>query len=224
MKNNIYIARRNKKLVPNENTRFLIWSIPAIKTCPNRCAACEKCCYATKSEKAYPGCLPARERNYSASMRDDFVDVMTAYIHKAAKHHLYRRAKRIVFRVHESGDFYSQEYYNKWIQIANNCSDIKNLVFMAYTKSIYFVAAGGAIPKNMVIRFSLWNDTTIKGKTYAGTPAADLELARALGLPVYTAVETFTNEPRKNRCECVDCGTCNKCWCKSIDMLLCEIH
>ena len=220
-----YIARRNKKLIPNEQTKFMIWSIPAIITCPGRCAACEKCCYAVKSEKAYPDVLPSRARNYEFSMRDDFVEIMAAYITKACSHYKYRNAKRIVFRIHESGDFYSQAYYNKWIEIARRCSDIKNLVFMAYTKSIDFVAAGPEIPSNMVVRFSLWNDTEINGVIYAGTKAADLENAKALGLPIYTAVESFTPDiAKKNRCECIDCGTCNKCWCAAIEMLLCEIH
>lgn len=219
-----YIARRNKKLVPNASTKFMIFSLPAIITCPNRCDACEKCCYAVKSEKAYPDCLPSRHRNLDFTKCVDFVDVMSAYIHKASDHHLYKKAKRIVFRIHESGDFYSQAYYNAWLQIARNCSDIENLVFMAYTKSIHFVANGGDIPANMTIRFSLWNDTEIKGEMYKGTKPEDYELAKALNMPIYTAVESFTTESKKNRCECVDCGTCNKCWCSAIDTLLCEIH
>ena len=57
-----YVSRRNKKLIPNAHTKFMIWSIPAIKTCPGACAACKKCCYARTSEKAYPDVLPSREK------------------------------------------------------------------------------------------------------------------------------------------------------------------
>ena len=221
----VYFARRNKKLVPNKDTKFLIWSLPAIKTCPNACDACKYWCYAVKSEKAYPGCLPCRERNFKATMHDDFVEIVSTYIHNAANHYKYKAAKRIVVRIHESGDFYSQEYYNKWISIAIACSDIKNVVFMAYTKSVSFVKNGPAIPKNMVVRFSLWNDTPDrKGNMLAGSSADDIATAKALNLPVYSAVEEFTTESKKTRCDCVDCGTCNKCWCKAIEMLLCEIH
>lgn len=46
---------------------------------------------------------------------------------------------------------------------------------------------------------------------------------KKMGLPIYTAVESFTNEPKKERCECVDCGHCRKCW-SAIEMLKCEIH
>ena len=221
----VYFARSNKKLQPNKNTKFLIWSLPAIKTCPNACDACKYWCYAVKSEKAYPDCLPCRERNLKATKRADFVEIMTTYIRNAASHHTYKAAKRIVVRIHESGDFYSQEYYNAWIEIAKNCSDIKNIVFMAYTKSVAFVKNGPAAPANMVVRFSLWNDTPDrKGNMLAGSSADDIATAKALNLPVYSAVEEFTTESKKTRCDCVDCGTCNKCWCKAIEMLLCEIH
>lgn len=221
----LYLARRNKKLVPNKDTKFLIWSLPAIKTCPNACDACKYWCYAVKSEKAYPGCLPCRERNLKASMQDNFVDLMTAYIRGAAGHYLYKAAKRIVVRIHESGDFYSQDYYNKWVQIAINCSDLKNVVFMAYTKSVSFVKNGLPRPKNMVVRFSLWDTTPDRdGNMLAGSSAEDIATAADLGLPIYSAVPEFTTESKRTRCECIDCGTCNKCWIASIEKLLCEIH
>ena len=221
----VYLARNNKKLKPNKNTKFLIWSIPAIKTCPYACDACKYWCYAVKSESAYPDCLPCRERNFKASQRADFVEIMTAYITNAAKQRGYKDAKRIVVRIHESGDFYSQEYYNAWVTIANNCKSIKNVVFMAYTKSVPFVAAGPEIPANMVIRFSLWDNTPDRaGNMLAGSSADHIATAAALGLPIYSAVPEFTTESKKTRCECVDCGTCNKCWCAGIEKLLCEIH
>jgi hypothetical protein len=221
----VYFARRNKKLVPNKNTKFLIWSLPAIETCPNACDACKYYCYARKSELAYPDCLPCRERNLKASMRADFVDVVTVYIRNAAKQRGYKDAKRVVVRIHESGDFYSQDYYNKWIEIANNCADIKNIVFMAYTKSVDFVKNGLARPANMVVRFSLWADTPDRdGNMLAGSSKEDIETAAALDMPIYSAVEEFTTESNKTRCNCVDCGICNKCWCEAIKLLLCEIH
>ena len=221
----VYFARNNKKLVPNKNTKFLIWSLPAIETCPFACEACIYWCYAVKSEKAYPDALPCRQRNYKASQKSDFVEIATTYIRNAAKQRGYKDAKRIVVRIHESGDFYSQEYYNKWIEIAENCADIKNVVFMAYTKSVPFVKNGKDIPANMVVRFSLWNDTPDRnGNMLEGSKAEHVTMAAGLNLPIYSAVETFTTETKREKCDCKDCGTCNKCWCKGIDKLLCEIH
>ena len=208
-----YVSNGNKKLKPNKETRFLIWSLPAIKTCPYATEMCKGACYARKAEKQYPNALRSRERNLEFSRSADFVDIMTAYIHKRCKHYLYRRADRIVFRMHESGDFYSREYFEKWAEIARNCADIPNLIFMGYTKSLPFVHD---IPANMVIRSSVWADTAREM----------LEITERENYPIYTAVPKFTTETDSEKCECLDCGTCNKCWCKDVanHVLKCEIH
>ena len=53
-------------------------------------------------------------------------------------------------RIHDSGDFYSIEYLNKWLQIAK---DNKEVIFYAYTKSIKFFK-GLKLPKNFKVIFS----------------------------------------------------------------------
>ena len=60
-------------------------------------------------------------------------------------------------RIHDSGDFYSIDYLNKWVQIAN---DNKDVIFYAYTKSIPFFKPSKKsdtsflLPKNLKIIFS----------------------------------------------------------------------
>ena len=76
IENAVSLSTGNEKLISDENTRFLIWSIPAIKTCPFRTKHCEKDCYAVKAETAYPDVLPAREYNYLLSQTDLFVPFM----------------------------------------------------------------------------------------------------------------------------------------------------
>lgn len=213
LKKIVSVSRKNKKLVPNAEHKFLIWNIPAVKTCPFRTKHCEKFCYARKAETAYPDCLPARERNFRASMESDFVELMTAYIHKACSHASYRNAKEVVVRIHESGDFYNQEYMDKWFAIASACADIPNVRFMAYTKSVRYLV-GRAIPENVAIRYSVWDDTKQE----------DIELAEEMGLPIYTAVDKFTDETEEMRCRCEDCATCGKCWDIAKAILMCEIH
>lgn len=209
----INLSEGNRKLKPNKKVKFLIFNLPSIKTCPFATDNCKSLCYARKAEKAYPNCIKARERNFEATKKDDFVDRMIftilAYLGKPS----YQKSETVVVRIHESGDFYNKEYTNKWVQIAEFFADYPKVIFMAYTKSIRFFD-GVTIPNNMVVRFSLWDDTKEEEKA----------LAEKMGLPIYSAVDRFANESNRNRCFCLDCGTCGKCWQKSIDLLLCEIH
>lgn len=206
----VSVSRGNKKLIPDKLHKFIIFNLPAVLTCPFRTPHCEKFCYARKAETAYPDCLPARKRNLKATLSPDFVDIMTAYIRRVMSGKAYRNAKSVVVRIHESGDFYSQEYFNKWLAIANNCADIQNLQFMAYTKSLPFVHD---IPDNMTLRSSIWDDTTPEM----------VAMTAEKNLPIYTAVDKFTDEPEENRCGCENCATCRKCWA-AVKTLLCEIH
>ena len=207
------LSEGNKKLNANKNVKFLIWNLPAIKTCPFATENCKRFCYALKAERCYPSARNARKDNYNRSLEDSFTSDMiftiSAYLEKKS----YRDAKKVVVRIHESGDFYSREYTKKWLAIAKHFEDNKKIVFMAYTKSVEFFK-GEEIPNNMVVRFSLWDDTDIK----------QAMTAALMGLPLYTAVEKFTDEPKIERCGCVDCGKCGKCWNKNIKTLKCEIH
>lgn len=207
------LSKGNKKLVPNENVKFLIWNLPAIVTCPYATEHCKKFCYALKAERCYPSAKKARAEHLNASKADTFTADMITTISDYISKPSYKTAKKIVVRVHESGDFYSKEYTQKWLAIARHFKDNKHLVFMAYTKSIEFFK-GEEIPSNMVVRFSLWDDTDMK----------QAMTAALMGLPIYTAVEKFTDEPKIERCGCVDCGTCGKCWNQKVKTLKCEIH
>ena len=207
----ITVSNGNKKLVSNNNVRYIVWNIPAVVTCPFRTALCEGSCYARKAERNYPGCLPCRYANLDASKEKAFIDNMIALISDLLKRPAYKNCKHVVYRIHESGDFYSQEYFNKWLAIAKHFENNKKLVFVAYTKSVSFVHD---IPQNMVIRYSIWADTEPE----------QIAKANAMGLPVYTAVDRFTDEPKRVQCDCVNCSTCFKCFNNKFDLLKCEIH
>ena len=207
----ITVSNGNKKLVSDHNVKYIVWNIPAIVTCPFRTAACEKSCYARKAEKNYPGCLPCRYSNLDASKEKTFVDNMIALIQDLLHKPSYKNCKKIVYRIHESGDFYSQEYFNKWLKIAEHFKDNKKLVFVAYTKSVNFIHG---IPCNMVIRYSIWDDTE----------PDQIAKAAALNLPIYTAVNKFQDEPQREKCNCINCSTCFKCFNNKFEILKCEIH
>lgn len=211
----MYLSTGNSKLKSTKSTRFLIWNIPAKKTCPFATEHCKKLCYAVKAEKQYPACLPCREKNLAESKSPSFVSDMVSEINSFLYRPSYKAADKIYFRIHESGDFYNQEYFDKWVQIA---TQLKNVVFLAYTKSVrYVLNTSEKIPENMIIRFSLWDDT----KT------TDKAIAEDLHLPTYTA-ENMTEERKmalaERFCECRDCGKCGKCYGREVQHIVCEIH
>ena len=114
------------KLLKYENSKLhhqLIFSIPAgQKVCGMDCPGC----YAMKFQRIYPTVLPYRERMYQASLRDDFVPNIIAEIQACKK-------PLVSVRLHESGEFYSQEYVDKWYAIASALPSVK---FYTFTKRL----------------------------------------------------------------------------------------
>jgi hypothetical protein len=213
----------NKKLQNNEKIRYMIWNLPAVKTCPFSTELCRNSCYARKAEKQYKPVLPCRENNYNETLKADFVSNMIFTIEKHLNSKAFKN-KLAIFRIHESGDFYSLEYVEKWLLIAKHFENDRRIKFLAYTKSIiYFINSGYGLlgfPKNLVVRSSLWNDTQID----------KIELTKAYNFPIYTALfETEINEQKSNGryfsfCRCDNCSTCRKCWNNNIKNIVVKIH
>lgn len=212
--NNLTITTsdRNLKLVPNDKIKFIIWNLPAGSTCPYASDDCIKFCYAKKAERMYKAVRECRTNNYYASRDNDFVLNMLRHIDSIMKKRTYKNAKLVIFRVHESGDFYSQQYFDKWLTIATVAGmAYKNLIFIAYTKSLKFVHD---VPANFVIRSSIDNSTKEENK----------HLTIDLGLPTYRAVNNFSEDPGVKKCRCEDCGTCLQCMTSKVKNIECEIH
>lgn len=217
-----YMSTGNKKLISSDKTRFLIWNLPAIVTCPFHTAHCKAKCYARKAERNYPGCLPCRKRNYAFSKSELFEIVMIRFLHYVANLKKYKRAEHITVRIHESGDFYSVDYLRKWYNIAKACADIVNMDFDAYTKSVRYVWAlyqegYTDIVEVLGLRYSVWDDTSID----------DIALASLLHMPIYTAYEKEAGLPAGySKCDCADCGNCRQCYNGSDKKqnIACEIH
>lgn len=206
-------TKGNKKLRNNESVRFMIWNLPSQKTCPFATEHCKKYCYAKKAERIYKNVLSSREKNLEESKKVTFAMDMILTISKLLNSKAYQ-GKKVCFRIHESGDFYSQEYFNKWLEIAKFFEYNENLVFLAYTKSIDFIHD---LPSNFIIRLSIWDDTNIN--TILSVDKAKF--------PTYSA-ERLTAESIKNLgesyCDCNDCGTCGKCYDRTIKNIVCNIH
>ena len=136
-----------KKTSIKNNMRVMNFSLPAYKTITGKTVCpfakdCIKYCYAQKGNYKYPSVIKGLNNRYELSKTADFVPKMNATIILERPTHV---------RIHDSGDFYSIAYLNKWITIAN---DNKEVIFYAYTKSIKFFIDGLKLPKNLKIIFS----------------------------------------------------------------------
>jgi hypothetical protein len=130
----------------NKKMTIPIFSIPAVKTCTGSTPLCRKYCYAKKAEELFPAVLPRRKRNLALSKTPEFVDKISAEL---------ATAPLIPFvRIHESGDFYSQEYLDKWFEV---CKRFPKRTFLAFTKA--FNLDFSKKPKNFKLYYSVFPDT-----------------------------------------------------------------
>lgn len=150
----MYLSNGNPKV-----GKIPTFNIPSKLTCIGCTAECLKHCYAKKAEQRWTQVMPSRMANWAATESDWFVTEMVAEI---------SRRKSEYIRIHESGDFYSQAYLNKWIQIA---TAIPTKKFLAFTKS--YQLDFSQVPKNLKLIYSVMPDTKfmaagIKSRAYAG--------------------------------------------------------
>jgi hypothetical protein len=135
-----------KRTSKNLGLRVFNFGIPAYKsasgklTCP-MADACVKFCYAKKGAYIWSNVQPAFEKRYQLSKTDKFVEAMNTEI---------RKKKPDYIRVHDSGDYYSRAYLQKWIQVAIHNPDVK---FYSYTNMIDLML-NTSLPDNYDIIFS----------------------------------------------------------------------
>lgn len=102
---------------------------------------CVKYCYAQKGAYVWSNVSPVFEKRYEATLEDNFVEIMSKEVRK-------KRAEFV--RVHDSGDFYSPAYLEKWYSIARENPGVN---FYAYTNSLNIVR-GSDMPYNFDFIFS----------------------------------------------------------------------
>lgn len=133
--NNQIFSIANSKLKKDNIGSF---DITQGSTCPYA-GSCLKFCYAAKTKRLYKNARLKYESNFELSKTSDFVQV--------ACDSLKALPGVNIFRIHSSGDFYSKEYLNKWIEIANLNPE---KIFYCYTKSIVFFS-GLDLPSNFLM-------------------------------------------------------------------------
>lgn len=106
---------------------ILSFGLPAYKsasgmiTCPGA-KDCIKGCYARQGFYVMPSVAKAQEARLALTLTDSFVSAMDSEI---------KKRKPTMVRIHDSGDFYSQKYLEKWLEIITRNPSVK---FYAYTK------------------------------------------------------------------------------------------
>ncbi len=121
----------------------------SMNTCP-AALACRGVCYAKQGTYRFPNVVAARHHNLSLSQRSDFADLIIADLaNKVVKSRKCRKPYNVV-RLHDAGDFYSQDYLDAWAKVA---AAYPAVIFYAYTKSVHLDMS--AIPQNLRITQSL---------------------------------------------------------------------
>ena len=128
----------NDFLGSNRNVKFFTFNLPRKLACPGRTDICARGCYQAISEEMLKEkgrdsqVLYSRKLNWFLAEQDDFVERILKEIMRRKP----KADQRIIFRIHASGDFYSEEYLKKWMKIALITKlKNKNYDFVAYTKS-----------------------------------------------------------------------------------------
>lgn len=152
-------GRGNAKL----DKRIYTFSLPAGHSCPfaYECKASadrqtgiitdgafqEFRCFSASAEALYTHTRNARWHNYdlllAAKTKDAMYNLIISSLPKKAS----------IVRVHVSGDFFNQNYFDAWMQIASTNEQAK---YYAYTKSVkYWMARKDSIPPNFELTASM---------------------------------------------------------------------
>jgi hypothetical protein len=155
--NKLKFAVGNSKLSKN----VAIFSLPAGWSCPfakdckstaNRETGkltdgkdCRFRCYAASGENLFHNIRISRWRNFEALKGKSLEDMITL-IHNSLP------SKQNIVRIHQSGDFFSQAYFDAWVSVAK-LNPTK--VFYAYTKALpFWTKRINDIPSNLYLNAS----------------------------------------------------------------------
>lgn len=106
---------------------------------------CEYECYASKSERM-PAVYEQRRHNFDLLKQCKSSDEMAYLIYKSLMNKGVHLTDKY-FRIHDSGDFFNQDYFDAWIKVAKKIPDT---VFYAFTKSLpYWAKRKEHLPSNL---------------------------------------------------------------------------
>ena len=137
------------KLIQKGNSKLhnaYMFNLPATKEVCNR--ACHGC-YAAREQVRFPVILEARTKRLNASLDPTFSTTIITELSSL-------KTKPKYFRVHASGEFYSQDYISQWEVVAK---EFPQIIFYAYTKRIndFDFSALSALPNFVLINSLQFN-------------------------------------------------------------------
>ena len=138
-------------------------------------------CYAGRAQAQYPGANIQAFSNLKLLNKFKTSEEMANLIIKSLKFHGLQNTD--LFRIHEAGDFFSQEYFDAWLEVARR---MPSTLFYAYTVSLpYWLNRKNQIPRNFKLIASMDEDNedliNAEGIRYAKV-VGSTEEARELGL------------------------------------------
>lgn len=149
IKHTNYFAQ-NSKMKKSTGEKVFNFGIPAFKsntglmTCP-QAGICAKGCYAKQGTYIWSNVNKKYEERLALTLSDKFIYTLSAEI-------IRRKIKKV--RIHDSGDFYSIDYINKWLEIIRLNPEVE---FYAYTKMVSIfknLEENNKIPTNLTIIYS----------------------------------------------------------------------
>ena len=190
----------------NMKLKYPFFSIPAGYTCPFA-AMCKSLankkgekfsstgktiqdlgqfrCYSASSEVRYKNVRDSRWKNFDLLNKLKTVDEIKELLINSIDYYRKNKGMFSIFRIHESGDFYSQTYFDAWIEVAKHYPDV---IFYAYTKSLpFWVKRLSSIPSNFKLIASVGgtSDELIdKYKLRYSTVVNNVEEAKKLKLKI----------------------------------------
>jgi ferredoxin len=190
------------------------WNLVAIKACPTGAkmaeiegSACSGCYADGRGNYGFPNVRVALEKHLTTleAAIDGGKETQDAWI--SAMVHLighYQPADEDRFRIHDSGDFISVEYYLMWCEIARR---LPHLRFWAPTREVKIAKlAAMTAPSNLRVRYSI-NMMDHYPKPTAEIPYVSYiqnKVERPAGLPICPAPEQGNK-----------CLGCDLCWSKA---------
>lgn len=157
---------------------------------------CKKHCYAKRHIEIYPSAKAKYLRNFELSKSNDFVALMNKEILTN------KRVQKIgLLRIHVAGDFYSQPYVDKWIEIANQHP---NIIFYAYTKA--YNLDFNKKPDNMLVKLS--DDKNLWVGVHGAFDGVAQVVAKDYELPKPTPRNEVICANQKFGFSCAQCKMC----------------
>lgn len=150
-----YLSQNEKMRKSSYHYDIYNWGIPAfiskiskIKTCPNA-GQCATGCYAQSGTYRFKNVVSKYESRLQLALSEQFQDVIASEI-ETAKTKASKRDKQCVIRIHDSGDFFSDQYVDKWLEVIQSQPDT---LFYAYTKEVSRFKSM-ELPKNLIMIYS----------------------------------------------------------------------